>query len=100
MSKALSAERANQVWILRRRVGCQEIWFGVISRLGSPDCFLGADIGAAAAVGATIGDDNVFSPAIFYNGVHGAFIDTGGTTGAFFRTDYISHSSVGLVCNL
>jgi hypothetical protein len=36
--------------------------------LRSPDCFLGADIGAAAAVGATV---------------------------AFFCIDYIGHSSVG-----
>jgi len=89
---ALSAERANQVWILRWQVGCQEIWFGVISRLRSPNCFLGANISAAAAVGAKIGDDDVFSLAIFYNGVHGAFFDTGGTSCALFRFNYIRHN--------
>jgi hypothetical protein len=60
--------------------------------LRSPDRFLGADIGAAAAVGAKIRDYNVFSLSVFYDGFHGAFFDTDGATVAFFCIDYIGHS--------
>jgi hypothetical protein len=68
--------------------------------LRSPDCFLGADIGAAAAVGAKIGDNQIFTFSIFYDGLHGAFFDTDGTTGTFFPIDNISHGRVGPICNL
>ena len=62
--------------------------------LRSPDCFLGADIGAAAAVGAKIGDNQIFTFSIVYDGLHGAFFDTGFACGALFRINHISHNSL------
>ena len=66
--------------------------------LRSPDCFLGADIGAAAAVGAKIGDNQIFTFSIFYDGLHGAFFDTGFACGALLGINYIRHN--GLVSDM
>ncbi len=60
--------------------------------LRPPGRFLGADIGAAAAVSAKIGDYNVFSLSVFYDGFHGAFFDAGFACSALFRINHIRHS--------
>ena len=62
--------------------------------LRSPDLFFGADIGAAAAVGAKIGDNQIFTFSIFYDGLHGAFLHAGFACRALLGINYIRHNSL------
>jgi len=62
--------------------------------LRSPDRFLGADIGAAAAVGAKIRNYNVFSLSVFYDGFHGALLHAGFACRALLGINYIRHNSL------
>jgi len=62
--------------------------------LRPPDRFFGADISAAAAVGAKIGDDQIFTFSIFYDGLHGALFHAGFACRALLGINYIRHNSL------